>query len=591
MSTTTTFKRLALVVSAALAFSGITAVSSQAVTNTYVFCAIADGDAGVAAANGSTRDVCGGIAGASNFVTLDGVQTSKDVEITVSGGGTFAAVPGVTAWTIDTAKLIASASAATADQQIRVMTPVAGTYTVTVKYSNANAGSFTASTETVVITVAATALSGAYSAAKSSILMAAGETRTVGATDAVVSVASTQNTDTAVATIKVTHLDGLGNGLSDTITATIASGPATIGVATDTTTIGVAGAGNDYQASTYSQSWRVSATDTANSSTVLNGVRETQTAGVLYFLVYANGQAGTSKVVFKNTAGTVLAEKTITFASPVAATISAVVKKAYVKAGGTEATPNQKVFAITVKDSGSTAITTGTLTATAATGSLVGSNGACSYDSTDLVWYCSALGVAADKFGPVVYTFKHTNSIDNSSVTTTATTTFSDVVAKTLTITGPATATPGEQVSYTLTAKDANGYPVADGVYESTQGVSGNNGRLFASATYSAANFEPFKVGDTVTTVSGVATSKVYMPFVAGKITATWTLTGTKTVASGALAKELTGTEVASLVTIADSGAQALAAVTALATTVASLRTLIVTLTNLVLKIQKKVKA
>ena len=42
---------------------------------------------------------------------------------------------------------------------------------------------------------------------------------------------------------------------------------------------------------------------------------------------------------------------------------------------------------------------------------------------------------------------------------------------------------------------------------------------------------------------------------------------------------------------VTDSGAAALAAVTALATTVASLRTLIVTLTNLVLKIQKKVRA
>jgi hypothetical protein len=43
--------------------------------------------------------------------------------------------------------------------------------------------------------------------------------------------------------------------------------------------------------------------------------------------------------------------------------------------------------------------------------------------------------------------------------------------------------------------------------------------------------------------------------------------------------------------TVTDSGAAALAAVQALATTVASLRTLITTLTNLVLKIQKKVKA
>jgi hypothetical protein len=43
--------------------------------------------------------------------------------------------------------------------------------------------------------------------------------------------------------------------------------------------------------------------------------------------------------------------------------------------------------------------------------------------------------------------------------------------------------------------------------------------------------------------------------------------------------------------TVTDSAAAALAAVSALATTVASLKTLITTLTNLVLKIQKKVKA
>jgi len=43
--------------------------------------------------------------------------------------------------------------------------------------------------------------------------------------------------------------------------------------------------------------------------------------------------------------------------------------------------------------------------------------------------------------------------------------------------------------------------------------------------------------------------------------------------------------------TVTDNAAAALAAVSALATTVASLKTLITTLTNLVLKIQKKVKA
>jgi hypothetical protein len=596
MSNTTTFKRIALVVTAALAFSGISAVSAQAVQNTLVFCTTGDGDAGVAVANGTTRDVCSGVAGPSNFVTLKGGQTAKDVEISVSGGGTFAAAPGITSWAITADKLTASASAGAnasstgSESVIRVMTPTVGTYTVTTKSSTANAGSFTASTETVVITVRAAVASGTYSATESSFLVAAGETRTVGTVDAVVVASSKENVDTAAATIRVVYKDTLKAAISDTITATIISGPGTIGVATDTTTIGKAGAGNDYTAATYSQSWRVAPSDTVNSSAALNGVAETQTAGTLYFLVYANGQAGNSVVTFRNTAGTVLATKTISFSSPVAATVTPVVKKAFVKAGGGEAAPNQKVFAVTVKDSASNAIADGTLTATAATGSLVGSNGACSYDTTDKVWYCSALGVAADKFGAVVYTFKHTNSTDNTSVSATATTTFSDVVAKTLTITAPATATPGSEVTYTLTATTAEGTPVADGVYESTQGGDAF-GRFFASAVYSASGYSPFTVGDTITTVSGVATSKVFLPFAAGKVTAAWTLTGTAGTASGALAKELTATVIKPEITITDSGAAALAAVTALATTVTQLRTLIVTLTNLVLKIQKKVKA
>jgi hypothetical protein len=472
------------------------------------------------------------------------------------------------------------------------MTPTVGTYTVTMKSSTANAGAFTASTETVVITVRAAVASGTYSATESSFLMAAGETRTVGTTDATVLTASASNTETAAATIRVVLKDTLKAAISDTITATIISGPGTIGVARDTTTIGVAGATNGYVASTYSQSWRVSATDTANSSTALNNVAETQTAATLYFLVYANGQSGTSTVTFRNTAGTVLATKTLAFASPVASTISAVVKKAFIKAGAAEnVVTNQKVFAVTVKDSGGNSITTGTLTSTAATGSLVGSNGSCSYDSTDKVWYCSAGGVAVDKFGAVVYTFKHTNATDNSSVTTTATTTFADSIAAKLTITAPATATPGSEVTYTLTATTAEGTPVADGVYESDENVTGNFGRFFASAVYSASGYTPFVVGDTITTVSGVATSKVFLPFAAGTVSATWTLTGTAGTASGALAKELTATKIAPAISITDSGALALAEVLKLSTTVASLRTLIVTLTNLVLKIQKKVKA
>jgi hypothetical protein len=77
----------------------------------------------------------------------------------------------------------------------------------------------------------------------------------------------------------------------------------------------------------------------------------------------------------------------------------------------------------------------------------------------------------------------------------------------------------------------------------------------------------------------------VYMPASGGAVT----LTATGGTALAQSLRTLGG--ITATATVTDSGAAALAAVTALATTVASLKTLITTLTNLVLKIQKKVKA
>jgi hypothetical protein len=75
-----------------------------------------------------------------------------------------------------------------------------------------------------------------------------------------------------------------------------------------------------------------------------------------------------------------------------------------------------------------------------------------------------------------------------------------------------------------------------------------------------------------------------YAPTQGGSLTLT-----AKGASTFSVASQTTGSSVT--ITVADNAAAALAAVTALATTVASLKTLITTLTNLVLKIQKKVKA
>ena len=88
---------------------------------------------------------------------------------------------------------------------------------------------------------------------------------------------------------------------------------------------------------------------------------------------------------------------------------------------------------------------------------------------------------------------------------------------------------------------------------------------------------------DGIASSEAIAVFKVYMPASGGavKITATG---GASLPSSGQV-------DVTATATVTDSASAALAAVTALATVVASLKTLITTLTNLVLKIQKKVKA
>jgi trimeric autotransporter adhesin len=139
---------------------------------------------------------------------------------------------------------------------------------------------------------------------------------------------------------------------------------------------------------------------------------------------------------------------------------------------------------------------------------------------------------------------------------------------------------PGEKATLTITVLDAKGLKVAGDITYSdifaTGGLAGNMGLT---------NSSPDLTGTSVL-VNGLTNTKtytVYMPATGGSYKLSWT-GGTALAAANQVAGSTT-------VTVTDAASSALAAVTALATTVASLRTLIVTLTNLVLKIQKKVKA
>jgi hypothetical protein len=156
-----------------------------------------------------------------------------------------------------------------------------------------------------------------------------------------------------------------------------------------------------------------------------------------------------------------------------------------------------------------------------------------------------------------------------------------------------ATYAPNERAQVRVLVVDAAGLPLAAQTYATlftaggiatTSGITGDTLTAVSVTTQAATSSTTQGAGSAyIGTNANHMTYYVFMPAAGGAVTLT---------ATGGASLPLAGqVAVTATATVTDSGAAALAAVTALATTVASLKTLITTLTNLVLKIQKKVKA
>ena len=122
----------------------------------------------------------------------------------------------------------------------------------------------------------------------------------------------------------------------------------------------------------------------------------------------------------------------------------------------------------------------------------------------------------------------------------------------------------------------------AGGITTSSQLTWAAGESLTATSVTTAGNTTASATAPVVST-EPIAQFTYFLPTTGGNVVFT-AKGGTGLAAAGQVA-------VTASATVVDSGASALAAVTQLATVVQGLRTLIVTLTNLVLKIQKKVKA
>ena len=156
-----------------------------------------------------------------------------------------------------------------------------------------------------------------------------------------------------------------------------------------------------------------------------------------------------------------------------------------------------------------------------------------------------------------------------------------------------ATYAPNERAIIYVTPLDSTGKPMQSAIYTNilaSGGITAVGSVSYTGTTTTADSLTAATGFTTAAQTSAVSGAKagsmqfaVYMPAAGGTVTLSAT--------GGSSLPLAAQVEVTASATVTDSGAAALAAVNALATTVASLRTLITTLTNLVLKIQKKVKA
>jgi len=600
MSTTTNFKRIALVAVAALGLGVLSAVPSSAAVSS-VTTTVANGAATLRSGSTSSVDVDTGLAsgasvivsalitaatdsitvaffnkntasetGRARLVLID-TQTSSLSQVSDAGVATYNAAQKVNA-----ANFVDSATAANAAGVQFALSSSSGTGNVGARFA------------IVLDTLTATAGVGT-------------NTYTVVVTTRTVNSGAVQTTEYATDVSIVISARADASTTPSAVTSTFYAGPGTGNKASETALTPCVGTASSTVCATFSLSINNSlsgatAKDTVTATTtagnISNGTSsgksiEVFQTGLVDWTIVPDGSTGAATVTFKTSITGLTFTRTVNFYSAKAATIAATVATPVMKVGA-----NGAALAVTAKDASGNNWTgslwvyassaADALVAGSATPTACGTYGAV----IEGVTLCAISGTT---FGTAKFKVIDASTVATANATSNeVTVTVKAATAASVKIAfNKATYAPGEKALVTVTpvAADGTNLPettvtnalAAGGITSSVQLGSGSASMESRTITTSATS------SATSNTVAGAMTYVVYMPVVGGTV---------KLTATGSDGLPLAGqVEVSATATVTDNAAAALAAVTALATTVASLRTLITTLTNLVLKIQKKVKA
>jgi hypothetical protein len=584
MSTTTNFKRIALVAVAALGLGVLSSVPSNAAITGVITVT----DSGTTTATTSLADsTTAGTLGVRWLATTAGdtVGVTTALNTQPSGGGS----PSLNFYPKDTSTSISNSTMAVFTGATRTVaadaqdtatvttgsgvgytagnflyqldaTPAkAGTYTYTLTFTPytgnvAETSKVVTKDVSIVVTAPASAslvAAPAYSTAK----LVSGTTvdSSTAESTSVSLLATASPTASASVWVKLVNAAGVATATEDSLTVTIDKG--NIGTTTSA----------------------------ASGKNVIIDYKPAVENGGLAFYVFPDGSTGSATItIATKNAGSFT--KTLTWYSATYATITAAVYRSVI-AVGTESSLGA-VSATAADASGSSYGSAITVYAYSSDTSVISNNGtACTYDSTTKAAMCPLTGVKA---GTANITIRDKSTVALSKATSNAVAVrVSQGVATSFTLkTDKATYAPGEKGYLWVSVLDAAGLamPVqTDAVILASGGITSSVVTGSTSDTTTATTFSTERSA-TPASNDPVKVYTFYAPVTGGPIV--FSAKGAAGLSAASIATATTVTA-----TVTDSGAAALAAVTALATTVASLRTLIVTLTNLVLKIQKKVRA
>jgi len=601
MSSKTNFKRIALVAVTALAMGVLSSAPSQAAIVADTFTVTSTAGTATRAVSDSTTaatltvkflttstdtvaisiaakskpdlattqpsiDIFGGATGVAN-----GIGTGSGTDTTTSTGATAISTHGGSLTANDTAMITGTANAYSSAKFLVSMdsttagagTRVAGTYVYTAIVTGyaasgqvGTAQTITTKTVDITFTIATEAnLSLVPSPATSTAYISAAGG--VSADEAVTAVATVSTAPVALIEIKLRNAAGAssGNAGKESVTVTTTAG-----------TVGITGGAFGRSVILPYAGGSVSATES------------------LTVYVRGDGTAGSATINI-STASVTFASKTMVFYATTPSSLVATVLNTTLGIGS-----NSAAIGVVAKDATGNAWAGTLYTYSDTVGTVSDTGTSCSYVAANSRHECTLTGVTA---GTAKITVRNSAATAISATTVSSnavTVTASSSAAATVKLSfDKATYAPGEKATLLISVLDSAGKSVgaatfanlfaAGGITLST--AAGNGSDTVTAVNVTTVSLASAGVSTTVT--DPVKAYTLYMPATGGTLRAS---------ATGGSSLPLAGqVAVSASATVTDSAAAALAAVNALATTVASLRTLITTLTNLVLKIQKKVKA